>query len=74
MIQTTTGIVINGELQLSEPLDLPDRTPVTVKVESLAHDASEAIAAWERTQARLKLRPINGGGKRFSRDELYEGR
>ena len=74
MTQTTTGIVVNGALHLHEPLVLPNQTVVTVTVEPLASSKSDAIAAWERTQERLKLRPIHGGGNRFTRDELYEGR
>ena len=74
MIQTTTGIVENGALKLSEPLALPDKTAVNITVQTLPAGTSEAIAAWQRTQERLNLRPIHGGGKQFSRDELYEGR
>ena len=73
MTQTTTGIVENGQLRLTEPLALPDRTAVSVTIEPLPAGASDALAAWERTKERLLLRPIYGG-QRFTRDELYEGR
>jgi len=74
MTHTTTGIVVNGELQLDQPLALPNQTAVTITVEPLASVKSDSIAAWERTLERLKLRPIHSGGQRFTRDELYEGR
>jgi hypothetical protein len=74
MSHTTTGIVVNGELHLSEPLALPDQTPVSVIIQRLPAEKVEAIAAWQRTLERLKLHPIHGGGKRYTRDELHERR
>jgi hypothetical protein len=53
---------------------LPDQTPVSVTIEQLPAEKSEAIAAWQRTLERLKLHPIHGGGKRYTRDELHERR
>ena len=74
MSQTLTGVVIDGEIQLDRPMTLPDQTPVSVTVQPLPQSKAGAIAAWETTLQRLKERPIHGGGKRFSRDELHERR
>jgi hypothetical protein len=74
MSQTLTGIVIGGEIQLDQPISLPDQTPVSVTVQPLPHAKASAIAAWESLQARLAARPIHGGGKRYTRDELHERR
>jgi hypothetical protein len=74
MSQTITGIVVDGELRLDRPLTLPNQTAVSVTIQPVASERTDAIAAWESLQARLAERPIHGGGKRFSRDELYEGR
>ena len=72
MSETTTGILLGDTIQLDQPLRIPDRTPVTVTVQPIAVPRDEVILAWERIQKRLEERPIHGGGKRFTRDELHE--
>jgi len=74
MSQTITAVVIGGGLQLDQPISLPDQTMVSVTVQPLRSPKANAIAAWESLQARLAARPIHGGGKRYSRDELHERR
>jgi hypothetical protein len=32
----------------------------------------EVLAAWKAVEERLQLRPVHGGGKRFTREELHE--
>jgi len=72
MPQTATGILVGDTIHLDAPVNLPDQTPVTVTVQPIAAARDQAIAAWEATKARLRERPIHGGGKRFTRDELHE--
>jgi len=72
MPETATGIVVGDTIQLDHPLGLPDQTAVTVTVQPIATKREEAILAWERIQKRLEERPIHGGGKRLTRDELHE--
>jgi hypothetical protein len=74
MTLVTTGIVVDGTLQLREPLELPNETPVNVTIQPLSPADGERLAAWERTLKRLAERPIHGGGKRYTRDELHERR
>jgi hypothetical protein len=74
MNQTVTGIVVDGGLQLDQPLTLPNQTAVNVTIQPVVGDKTDALAAWESILARLAERPIHGGGQRFTRDELYEGR
>ena len=74
MIETTTGTVVNGMIQLDKPLLLPDQTPVAVTVESLASAHADGLLAWQSIQRRLQQRPINSGGLKFTRDELHERR
>jgi len=74
MNQTITGVVMGGGLQLDQPISLPDQTMVSVTVHPLPSTKAKAIAAWEALQARLAARPIHGGGKRYTRDELHERR
>jgi hypothetical protein len=72
MPQTATGILVGDTIHLDSPVNLPDQTPVTVTVQPIAASRADAVAAWEATKARLRERPIYGGGKRFTRDELHE--
>jgi hypothetical protein len=74
MIETTTGTVINGMIQLDKPLSLPDQTPVAVTVESIGGVHADSVQAWQSIQKRLQERPINSGGLKFTRDELHERR
>ena len=74
---------VAGQFKPDEDLPLADDTRVTLTVEVIENDLvddepgpspQESKAAWERLQARLKERPIHGGGKRYTRDELHERR
>jgi hypothetical protein len=74
MSETTTGILVGDTIQLDRSLPIPDRTAVSVTVQPLVALRAEALEAWSRIQQRLDARPIRGGGKRFTRDELHERR
>ncbi|MEX2176979.1 MAG: hypothetical protein WD872_21635 [Pirellulaceae bacterium] len=74
MTHFSTGVVVDGMIQLHEPLDLPNQTAVSVAIEPLTAADNDPVAAWERTQQRLRERPIHGGGRRYTRDELHERR
>jgi predicted DNA-binding antitoxin AbrB/MazE fold protein len=66
---------VNGMLKPDEPLPLKDQTRVKLTIEPIEQWSQEgATAAWESLKARLRERPIHGGGKRFTRDELHERR
>ena len=71
MSQRITGTIEDGVLKLDEPIGLPDRSRVSVIVEPLT-EVQERMAAWNSIKERLRLRPINSGGERFNRDDLYE--
>lgn len=71
MSQRITGTIEDGVLKLDEPIGLPDRSRVSVVVEPLT-EVEQRLAAWNSIKARLRLRPINSGGERFNRDDLYE--
>jgi hypothetical protein len=74
MVVKTTGIVVDGAIQLDQPLELPNHSPVNVTLEPIEMAPNKAKLAWEATKARLRERPIHGGGMRFTRDELHERR
>jgi hypothetical protein len=75
---------IGGQFKPDENLPLPEAARVTLTIELLDEDqepesqpppdAKKSLAALKALQARLKERPIHGGGKRYTRDELHERR
>ena len=73
MTTQLTATVIDGLLRPDERLTLPNLTRVHLTIESIVEPRHPA-AAWESIKARLRQRPIHGGGKRYTRDELHERR
>jgi predicted DNA-binding antitoxin AbrB/MazE fold protein len=75
MQSRVTATFINGVFKPDENLPLTDQTRVRLTIEPIEEWSPEkALAAWERIKARLKEHPLNFGGVRYSRDELYESR
>ncbi|MCI0640799.1 MAG: hypothetical protein L0Y72_02460 [Gemmataceae bacterium] len=75
MTTQMTATVVGGMLKPDQALALADQTRVRLTIEPIEDWTPEtAIAAWEALKARLRERPIHGGGKRFTRDELHERR
>ncbi len=71
MSNDVTGTVLGGQLKLDEPLSLPDRSRVRVTIQSMLSNDGWAVAlnALERLR---QAHPIDSGGLRYTRDELYE--
>ena len=80
MATQLTATVVDGTLMLDRPIDLPNNTRVSVTVDTVTDEAAETPsdaerrAAWDSFLARIKEHPVHGGGQKFNRDELYEGR
>ena len=73
MTTQVTATVIGGLLKPDENLPLADGQRVKLTIEPVGDwSPGAAKAAWEAIKARLKERPIHGGGLRYSRDELHE--
>jgi hypothetical protein len=68
-----TATIVGGLLKPDEILPFPDQTRVNLTVESIGAQPDSA-SAWNSLKARLALRPVHGGGERFTRDELHERR
>jgi hypothetical protein len=70
--------VVDGELKLDDRLDLPNESRVEVKIRPLpssgAAQIEQPLSAWESLKQSLRKHPINSGGLKFTREELYEGR
>ena len=67
----TTATVNQGQLQLDEPLNLPDHSRVHVTVELHQDRRSRYIAGLEQLRRLIRDTPIRAG-IRFTRDELHE--
>ncbi len=63
--------VLDGCLKPDQTLTLPERTRVKVTIEGVDTRAM-GLDAWKAIESRLEQRPVNGGGRRFTRDELHE--
>jgi predicted DNA-binding antitoxin AbrB/MazE fold protein len=75
MTTEVTATFVNGVFKPDQPLPLADQTRVKLTIEPIEERSrAGATAAWESLKARLRERPIHGGGKRFTRDELHERR
>jgi hypothetical protein len=75
MSTQVTATFVGGMLKPDQNLPLADQTRVKLTIEPIEQWTQEgAIAAWESLKTRLRERPIHGGGKRFTRDELHERR
>lgn len=73
MTTQVTATVVGGMLKPDQELPLADDTRVQLTIEPIV-ERLEPAAAWESLKARLAQPPIQGLGKRFTRDELHERR
>jgi hypothetical protein len=67
----TKGTVNRGQLQLDEPLDLPDQSRVQVIVELNEDWRTRYRSGLEEFKRLIHERPIHAG-IRFTREELHE--
>ena len=73
MTTQVMATVVDGELKLDAPLELPNasRVRLVVEVEESA-DAGRERRGMEAIEKLIREQPINSGGLRFTRDELYD--
>ncbi len=69
-----TGTVVAGGLQLDRPIEFPDNSRVRVAVEPLDEWHTRLQAGLKAWRQLCQERPINSGGRRYTRDELHERR
>lgn len=75
MTTQVMATVVDGELKLDKPLELPDksRVEVVVEVEETVEACRERKRRALEELARLRReQPINSGGLYFTRDQLHE--
>ena len=71
MIARIGGTVVDGMLELDEPVSLPPNTRVTITVEPVS-EPDQRQAAWERFQRRVRDYPLHLGGRGWTREDLHE--
>jgi hypothetical protein len=64
---------INGMLKPDVPLPLAEQARVRLTVETL-ETPSASTTAWEEFRTWIRENPLYLGGKRYTRDELYDRR
>jgi hypothetical protein len=74
MATQLTATVIEGQLRLDQPLDLPNDSKVIVTVESQSEWREKYLKGLEEWRKFTEKHPINSGGVRFTREELHERR
>lgn len=84
MIIKTNATLVNGQLRLDQPLDLPDQTrfEVILQTEEIPPEEipqaqpteAERKEAWMRFIQWIEEHPVDSGGHHFTRDELHERR
>lgn len=79
MIIKTNATLVNGQLRLDQPLDLPDQTRFEVILQpeetpKAQPTESERREAWMRFIQWIEEHPVDSGGHHFTRDELHERR
>jgi len=68
----TTGTVVAGVLELDERIDLPDHSRVRVALEPMEKTRTRLQAGLKAWLQLRQDKPINSGGRRYTRDELHE--
>ena len=68
-----TATIDNGILRPDAALPFPDQTRVKLTIETIERGV-DSVSAWESLKARVRQRPVHGGGRHFTRDELHERR
>ena len=74
MTTTHTATVVNGALQLDQPLKLPEHSRVQVTVAPIERDVSRQLEALRNFRALSDATPIFSDLERLTRDELHERR
>ena len=75
MTTTLSATVVNGALQLDEPLTLPEQSRVQVTVIAEPQDEDEVTRRREvlrKFRAFSDARPIFSSGERLTRDQMHE--
>ncbi len=75
MTTQVMGTVVDGELKLDKPLELPNasRVKVVLELEETAEARRERFRrGMDEMEKLIREHPIKSGGLHFTRDELYD--
>lgn len=64
--------VIGGTLQFDKPVELRDQTKVEVEITPVEDWRERLLTGLAKLEELSKTMPIGSGGRRYSRDELYD--
>ena len=74
MAKVLTGTIRQGQIQLDQPVDMPDNCRVQVTVEVLPAAQRSFMEAFEEFVRYADEHPVDSGGVRYTRDQLFECR
>jgi hypothetical protein len=74
MTAHATGMLIDAVIQLDQPINLPNRSRVTLSIEPLDEPACGSKSVFESFKKLIDEHPIRSGGQHDTRDELHERR
>lgn len=73
MTTQTDATYIQGVLHPDVPLPLPDGSRVSLQVQSpIPNQPKSGANAFEELEQYLEKYPINSGGMKFNREDLYD--
>lgn len=67
-----TGTIVNGMVQLDQPIGLADQSRVQVTLVPLSEGEQQFQRALDALDELRRTHPIDSGGLRYTRDQLYE--
>ena len=75
MTMQITATIVDGVFKPDLPVPLPEQTRVKLTIEAIdAWTPETGRAAWEAFKVFVKENPVHLGGKRCTREELYDRR
>ncbi len=72
MTTSFTGTIVNGMIQLDQPIDLADQSRVHVTIVPLTERKQQFQRALDALDELRRTHPIDSGGLHYTRDQLYE--
>lgn len=72
MTTSIPGTIVNGTVHLDHPVDLADQSRVQVTIVAMDDWRQRWRGALDALAELKKTSPINSGGLRYTRDQLYE--
>jgi len=72
MTTIVQATLVNGVFLPDQEIDLPESSRVQLTIQTLDEQRAQALEAWKSILASLAESPLHLGGKRYTREELYD--